>query len=106
MRLMTRQDLLAVLLRRYTRARVVVGYGRSAAIKTFQRVIDLPYVVAHLLMRADVPQQDFGAGAYSALLHFRPQYAHGSAVLVEIRLIYWRLAPFERLLENMTPLSR
>ena len=60
---MTRQDLLAVLLRRYTRARVVVGNGRSAAIKTFQRVIDLPYVVTHLLMRADVPQENFGAGA-------------------------------------------
>ena len=63
MRLMTRQDLLAVLLRRYTRARVVVGNGRSAAIKTFQRVIDLPYVVTHLLMRADIPQENFGAGA-------------------------------------------
>ena len=35
MHLMTRQDLLAVLLRRYTCARVVVGNARSAAIKTF-----------------------------------------------------------------------
>jgi hypothetical protein len=61
--LMTRQDLLAVLLRRYTRARVVVRNGRSAAIKAFQRVIDLPYVVPHLLMRADVPQENFRAGA-------------------------------------------
>jgi hypothetical protein len=52
------QDLLAVLLHRYTRARVVVGNGRSAVIKTFQRVIDLPYVVTHLLMRADVPQEN------------------------------------------------
>jgi hypothetical protein len=41
----------------------------------------------------------------SALVHFRPQYAHGGAVGVEISLVYWRLTPFERLLENMTPLS-
>jgi hypothetical protein len=35
MRLMPREDLLAVLLRRYNRAKVVVGNGRIAAIKTF-----------------------------------------------------------------------
>ena len=62
MRLMTRQDVL----RRYTCARVVVGNGRSAAIKTFQRVIDLPYVVIDLLMRADVPQENLRAAACEA----------------------------------------
>jgi ribosome-associated protein len=46
---------------RITRAGVVVRNGRSAAIKAFQRVIDLPYVVPNLLMRADVPQENFGA---------------------------------------------
>jgi hypothetical protein len=81
MRLMTRQDLLATLLRRYTRAGVVVENGRSAAIKMFQRVIDMPCVVAHLLMRADVPQDNFRAGACSAFLHFRLQNAHGGAIL-------------------------
>jgi hypothetical protein len=61
MRLMARQDLLAVLLHRYTR--VLVRNGRSAAIEAFQRVVDLPYVVAHFLMRAHVPQENFRAGA-------------------------------------------
>jgi hypothetical protein len=36
MRLMTRQDLFAVFLRRYTHARVVVGNGRRGLIKVFQ----------------------------------------------------------------------
>ena len=52
-------------------------------------------------MWVTVLQDNFGSGSYPTLLHFRPQYVHVVAVLVEIRLIYCRVTPFERLGENM-----
>jgi hypothetical protein len=52
-------------------------------------------------MWATVLQETFGAGSFPTFLHFRPQYVHVGAVLVEIRLIYCRVTPFERLGENM-----
>ena len=59
------QDLLAVLLHRYTRARVVVGNGRSVAIKTFQRVIHLIARLVGLLFL-------LRAGGSSGIFRFAP----------------------------------